>query len=71
LKEIKQIIYEIIYSKRKTSRKTSSVSKSSLKNDLASGLKYSKNKTRKSKYSIFNRKPKQKRFKNPFFLSLK
>jgi hypothetical protein len=68
LKEIKQIIYEIIHSKRKTS----SISKSSFsKSDVASGLKYSKNKTRKNINSIFNRKPKQKRFKNPFFLSLK
>ena len=68
LKEIKQIIYEIIHSKRKTS----SVSKSSsIKTAFASGLKFSKNKTRKVNNSIFNRKPKQKRFKNPFFLSLK
>ena len=68
LKEIKQIIYEIINSKRKTI----SVSKSSsIKTAVASGLKYSKNKTRKVNNSIFNRKPKQKRFKNPFFLSLK
>jgi hypothetical protein len=76
LKEIKQLIYEIIHSKKQTSSisksKTSSVSKSSFsKTAVASGLKYSKNKTRKVNNSIFNRKPKQKRFKNPFFLSLK
>lgn len=67
LKEIKQIIYEIVHSKRKT---TSSKSTTSRK-DVASGLKYNKNKTIKNNNKLFKRKPKQRRFKNPFFLSLK
>jgi serine/threonine protein kinase len=64
LKEIKQLLHEIVYSKRKTQ----SSSSKSLTSDLAKGVKTRKN---RSKSNIFKRKPKQRRFKNPFFLSLK
>ena len=64
LKEIKQLLHEIVHARRKSSssRKTS--------DDVASGIKTRKNKNT-NKNSIFRRKPKQRRFKNPFFLSLK
>jgi len=70
LKEIKKIIYEIANSRIKTSSvsKTSSLIKMT---NGARGLKSRKNKTRKYKNNIFIKKPKQRRFKNPFLLSLK
>ena len=64
LKEIKQLLHEIAYSKRKTQ----SSSSKSLSSDVAKGIKTRKN---RSKSNIFSRKPKQRRFKNPFFLSVK
>jgi serine/threonine protein kinase len=64
LKEIKQLLHEIAYSKRKTQ----SSSSKSLSSDVAKGIKTRKN---RSKSNIFKRKPKQRRFKNPFFLSVK
>ena len=68
LKEIKQIIYEIVHSKRKTNSVSKTLSTKLV--DVARGVKL-RNKTRKQKNTLFIRKPKQKRFKNPFFLSLK
>ena len=65
LKEIKQLLHEIAYSKRKTS---SSSSKRTIPMDVASGIKTRKN---RNKNNIFRRRPKQRRFKNPIFLSLK
>lgn len=62
LKEIKQLLHEIAYARRKTT------TSSSKRTDVASGIKTRKNKT---KNNIFRRKPKQRRFKNPIFLSLK
>jgi hypothetical protein len=62
LKEIKQLLHEIAYARRKTT--TSSLKRT----DVASGIKTIKNKT---KNNIFRRKLKQRRFKNPIFLSLK
>jgi serine/threonine protein kinase len=62
LNEIKQLLYEIIILKRKTS---SSLSIKIKQSSVASGIKTRKNS------KIFERKPKQRRFKKPFFLSKK
>jgi hypothetical protein len=64
LKEIKQLLHEIVHGKRKTSVSSSKSSSS----NVAKGVKTRKN---RSQSSIFRRKPKQRRFKNPIFLSLK
>jgi uncharacterized protein YjbI with pentapeptide repeats len=56
----------------KSSLSKSSLSKSSLKFDKASGVHNKTRKIREPRTNIsFQRKPKQKRFKNPLFLSLK
>jgi len=72
LKEIKKIIYEIVNLKRKIPyiKSIKSIKSTSTRKDVASELKYNKNKTIKNKNKLFNRTPKQKRFKNPIFLSL-
>lgn len=73
LNEFGDVIYKIRFDKRKTTEtgsKRSTISKkTSMKaRDKASGIK-----TRKNRYSgiSFKRRPKQKRFKNPIFLTIK
>lgn len=76
LKDLGNLIYIKIHGKKKTTTLSRSLSSkkssSSKKSDKASGIR---NKTRKSRELLthisFQRKPKQKRFKNPLFLSLK
>jgi hypothetical protein len=72
LTKIKQILYEIVHLKTttystmtKSSTTRSSTSKSKQFNVVANGIKTRKN---KKVNKIFRRKPKQRRFKNPFFL---
>jgi len=67
LKEIKQIIYEIV----RSTRKIPYIKSITTRKDVASGLKYNKNITIKNKNKLFKRTPKQRRFKKPFFLSIK
>lgn len=63
LKELGKLIYIVAYGKKKTSSIKSA-------NNLASGIKSRKTR-RKNNSSIFKRKRLIKKFKNPFFLSLK
>ena len=59
-------------SKSSSSKSSSSKSLSTKKTDKASGINNKTRKHRREKTSVsFNRKPKQKRFKNPVFLSIK
>jgi len=59
-------------SKSPSSKSPSSKSLSTKKTDKASGINNKTRKHRREKTSVsFNRKPKQKRFKNPVFLSIK
>lgn len=73
LNEIGDLIYKIRFDKIKTHETTSKSSQVSKKTSMKAKDKASGIKTRKNRHSgiSFKRRPKQKRFKNPIFLTIK
>lgn len=73
LKDLGNLIHIKLKGKKKTTSKTSTSSRVSMKNiDVASGIHNRTKKIRESQTNVsFKRKPRQRRFRNPLFLSLK